>query len=95
MRDPERPPLKVTVPVKVEPERVATTESFTARERGPDVPPPVRPRPAVIAVMSPTVPSFTMVMAPFDPVVMEMPAPATRYEDPSINRVRDPESAVP
>ena len=44
----------LTSPVKVEPEIVAVTESSIASATSPEEPPPLRPVPASIDVISPT-----------------------------------------
>ena len=91
VRDPLSPEVCFVTPVNVVPLTVATIESLIAKETAPDVPPPVNPVPAVTAVISPTVPSFVIVIAPEDPVVIDMPLPAMRYEVPSVNVVKEPE----
>ena len=58
------------------------------RVTSPEEPPPVSPVPAFTAVMSPTCPFI--VTEPFEPVTMEMPLPAMRYDVPSASLVREP-----
>jgi hypothetical protein len=90
VREPLRPVLCFVTPVKIVPETVATIESLIASVTSPEDPPPVRPVPALTAVMSPTVPSFVIVIAPEEPVVIEIPLPAMRYDVPSVNFVNEP-----
>ena len=98
VRDPDMPrvapndPVTPTFPAKLEPEIVATTESLMAIETSPEFPPPVSPVPAVIEVISPTVPSFVMTTWPLEEEEIEIPAPAAKYDVPSSKFVRDPEN---
>ena len=68
----------LTPPVNAEPEIVATTESSILRVTSPELPPPVRPVPAVTEVISPTVPSFVITICPLEEDEIEIPAPAAR-----------------
>ena len=76
VRDPLNPALCLVAPVNVVPLTVATIESLIESVTSPDEPPPVRPVPALTAVMSPTCP--LIVMEPLEPVVIETPVPAIR-----------------
>ena len=78
------------IPVKVDPLVVATTESLMSSVTEPDVPPPVKPVPAAIAVISPTIPSLEIVIVPFEADKIEIPLPAIRNEVPSVSCVKEP-----
>ena len=84
-------PVIPTFPENCEPVRVATTELSIFNVTVPEVPPPVNPVPAVTPVISPTVPSLVIVIAPLDAEVIPIPEPAIKYEVPSTNFVSDPE----
>ena len=70
-------PVIPTLPENCDPVNVATTLSSMFRVTPPLEPPPVRPVPAVTEVMSPSVPSFVIVIEPLEAEVTVIPAPAT------------------
>ena len=77
VREPLRPALKLTAPVKVDPLIVATLLSSIVRVTVPLVPPPRRPFPAVTPWIVPLL-MVAIVTAPFDPLVMVTLPPAMR-----------------
>ena len=82
--DPDKPDVNVLFPEKaLSFARRGITDVSTLIVTSPEVPPPVSPVPAVTPVMSPTFP--VIVTCPLEAEAIEIPAPATRYEVPSVN----------
>ena len=74
--------------MNVEPVIVATIESLMSSVTSPDRPPPIKPVPAVILVISPANPDI--VIAPFEAEEIVTLFPAMMNEVPSLSFVKEP-----